>query len=172
VFTRDEEQVINGKINEDKMNMKIKQLNHNAGLTLIEAIVAMTIIAIAALGSLSYQYFGMKQDKTALVTLTATRLGELVLEDWKSTGGVAGYSPVPLQVGFQTGTAGSYLITVDGVAFSTSLAYNDIATDTTAGVTLRQIAATIRWRNDMGQGTISSSDPSITFTTSVRKDQD
>ena len=154
------------------MNMKIKQMNQNAGLTLIESLLAIVIIAIVALGSLSYQYLGVKQDKMALVTLAATRIGQLVLEDWKSTGGVADYSPVPLQVGFQAGTGGSYLITIDGVAFSTSLAYNDIATDAAAGITLRQIAATIRWRSDLGTGTIGSSDPSIVLTTSVRKDKD
>jgi Tfp pilus assembly protein PilV len=146
--------------------------NYAAGLTLIEALLAIVIIAIAALGSLSYQYLGAKQDKTALVTLAATRIGQLVLEDWKSTGGAADYSPVPLQTGFQAGTSGNYLITIDGVTFSTSLAYNDIATNNTIGVTLRQIAATVRWRSDLSQGTVSGSDPSMTFTTSVRRDKD
>ena len=60
---------------------------HKRGVTLIEALAAMVILAIAALGTLSYQYHSAKHSHITKLEMTATRTAQLLLEDWKSSGG-------------------------------------------------------------------------------------
>ena len=143
------------------------------GLTLIETVIAIAVIAIAALGSLQYLYFGALQTRVARLELIATRTAQLLLEDWKSTGGDDGYNPVSLGMGFTPISAGNYRITIGGATFYINLPpANDIDNDEFAGVTLRRLTATLRWRNDGTQGIISDDDPSLVFTTYVRRGQD
>jgi hypothetical protein len=42
--------------------------------------------------------------------------------------------------------------------------------DNVAGVTLQQLSVTVSWRKDYGNGAVSGSDPTLTFTTFVRRD--
>jgi type II secretory pathway pseudopilin PulG len=147
------------------------------GLTLIEACLAMAMIAIVAIGALSYQYFGIRHLRIAQADLAATRIGQLVLENWKGTGGVnsANYDLTTLGLGFQrptSPTAGNYYITVDGTTYYVWLAYEDKITDSDSGITLRQISATLRWPNNFGTGSVTANDPAVTLITYVRKGQD
>ena len=147
------------------------------GFTIVEVMLAMGIVIIVALGTLSFQYNGVKPARAAEAQITASRLGQLILEDWKSTGGDPGYDPNTLGLGFTTlVTSVKYSITLDYQTFYLQLAQqlapisSGSNPDPVAGVTLQQLSITVSWRKDYGDGTVSGSDPTLTFTTFVRRD--
>jgi Tfp pilus assembly protein PilV len=151
--------------------------HYRRGITLIEALIAMVMIVIIALGGLSYQYFGAKHFRIAHGELTATRATQLVLEDWKGSGAnaPANYDPSTLGLGFAKPIGGEdcdYIITVDGVKMYMTLAYNDVEVDTDSGITLRELDVTTQWRNDGGSAAPGASDPSIFMATYARRGQD
>ena len=155
--------------------MKIKANHLGKGVTLIEGLIAMAIIAILGLGALSYQYFGAKHFRIAHGELTATRTGQLIIEDWKANGAkdIINYDATQLGVGFvkpDPGDNSYYTITIDGVKLYITLSYNDVETDEDAGVTLRQINVQVQWKD--GPGTLTAEDPSITLSTYARLDSD
>ena len=145
----------------------------SAGMTLVEAMVAITILAIAAVGSLSFQYQVAGHSKIATAQLAATRTAQLLLEDWKSTGASDKYKPSALGLGFSTALSvpssfsapsglGStlnkavYAITVDGLPMLVMLQSQNVAQDTVAQVTLRQLSVTVEFgapsSSDIGKG--------------------
>jgi hypothetical protein len=135
--------------------------------------VAVAITVVVALGTLCYQYQGVRQSRIAQAQVTATRVGQILLEDWKSTGGDADYDPESLLLGFAKPPLGYYgacMITLDNQTFYMLLEHNDIDHDDVASVTLREISVTIKWRKDFTQGVVGSDDPSISLTTYVRRD--
>jgi type II secretory pathway pseudopilin PulG len=151
------------------------------GLTLIEAVLAIAMIAIVALGTLTYQYYGARHIRISQVDLIATRIGQLLLEDWKSVGGISAgsgignYNPTSLGLDF-TPEGSGYLLNIDDVTLHITLASDqiygdgDFAGKNYAGI-LRKISTTIRWRNDFGSGAISADSPSLVLTTYVRPGQ-
>jgi type II secretory pathway pseudopilin PulG len=141
------------------------------GLTLVEAVVAMAVLAVVVLGALGYQYYAALHSRIASAQITATRTAQLLLEDWKSTGdstggGLTTYDPSKLGLGFsaklsvpahwnyggvvganwQTLNSGVYAITVDGVPMVVMLRYDD---DTGGQVGLWQLTVIVNF------GTIS-----------------
>jgi type II secretory pathway pseudopilin PulG len=154
--------------------MKSRQVKRE-GFTLVEAMVATSVIVIAAIGSLAYQYFGVKHIRIANAELAATRIGQLLIEDWKSTGGSTEYDPMTLGMDFaapEAGELGAYTITVDGLKMYVFLEYENVAVDDFAGVTLREITVTIRWRSDFAPGGIEDDGPGVVLTSYVRCDRD
>jgi prepilin-type N-terminal cleavage/methylation domain-containing protein len=147
-----------------------------AGFTLVEVMVAVAVTIIVALGTLSYQYYGVRHDRLARAQLVAARLGQLVLEDWKSTGGDPYYDPTTLGLGFteiESGETGNCFIVIDDQTFYIQLVQSNPPApyeDTVAGVTLSQIRVITRWRKDFTRGATTASDPTITLTTYVRRD--
>jgi len=141
--------------------------------------VSVAIIIIVALGTLSFQYQSVKLNRSAEAQVTAAYLGQLLLEDWKSTFGDSGYDATSLGLGFVAPTApetGDYKITLDNQTFylqkNQQLAPVSSGSnpDTVAGITLQQLSVTVSWRKDYSSGAVSSSDPILTFTTFVRRD--
>ena len=135
--------------------------------------VSVVITVVLSLGTLCYQYQGVLHSRTAQAQVTATRVAQLLLEDWKSTGGDPDYDPESLGLGFTAPLSGEYgdcKITLDDQTFYIQLGRNDIDHDNVAGVTLREISVTVKWRKDFTQGAVGSSDPTICLTTYVRRD--
>jgi type II secretory pathway pseudopilin PulG len=64
--------------------------NRNTGLTLIEVMVSMLVIMIIVIGAVSYMYASMWNARRAEVRITATRIGQLLLETWKLSGSYDG----------------------------------------------------------------------------------
>jgi len=60
--------------------------NRNSGFTLIEVMVSMVVIMIIVIGAVSYMYACMWNARRADVRITATRVGQLLMETWKLTG--------------------------------------------------------------------------------------
>lgn len=140
------------------------------GLTLVETAIAMAILAITSIGALSYRYHSAQQIRVANAVTAATRIGQMVLEDWKSKGGAADYDPTSLNMGFTKNTIGdSYVIAIDGMSMAVWLDTSDVDTDAFYGIVLREVKCTVRWRNDTGIGTVGTTDPTAVFTTYVRR---
>ncbi len=149
------------------------------GFTLVEVMVSVAIIIIVSLGTLNFQYQGVKHSRSSEAQTTATRLAQLLLEDWKSTGGADDYDATSLGLGFlnpPTPDPGHYQITLDNQTFYIVMAQqlapvgSGSNPDPVAGVTLQQLSVTVSWRKDFSSGAISGSDPTLTFTTFVRRD--
>jgi prepilin-type N-terminal cleavage/methylation domain-containing protein len=158
--------------------------------TLIELMIAMAIIIIAAVGALGYQYYAAKQSRIGYAQTTATRIAQLLLEDWQSTGGDdKTYDPLKLNLGFSSAAVppdftmglslGSvlnnviYNITVNNVPMSVMLSWSDVDQDHTAGTTLRQLRAMVRWQQGYvleGGGTTLCNSPVVLTTSYIRLD--
>jgi prepilin-type N-terminal cleavage/methylation domain-containing protein len=146
------------------------------GFSIIEVMLAVSLTCVIALGTLGYQYFSVIHSRAADAQFMASRIAQLLIEDWKSASGDTDYNPESLRLGFaasntNTGEYGSYVITLGNIPFYIDLQNNDVDHDDDAGVILRQIAVTVKWRNDYTRGAIRSSDRMLTFTTYVRRDQ-
>jgi prepilin-type N-terminal cleavage/methylation domain-containing protein len=139
------------------------------GFSLVEVMIAVLIIIIVALGTLSFQYHGIKHSRASEAQIAAARLGQLLIEDWKSTDGKLTYDPATLGLGFILVSPWNYVITLDNQTFYLQLAWEHVDIpnnpDPVANVELYQISVTVSWRNDFGTGPITSSDHTLTFTT-------
>jgi prepilin-type N-terminal cleavage/methylation domain-containing protein len=150
--------------------------------TLIELMVALAVISIAALCALDYQYYAAKHSRIAHTQITAMRTAQLLMEDWKSVGGSTAYNPLNLQLGFSSASVPSgftlgqsigttlnntvYTITINNVSMLIILGYSDVEHDIISGTTLRQLTAMVRWQE--GGSTLCVSP--VVFTTYVRLD--
>ena len=144
---------------------------------MVEVMVAASITIIIALGTLCYQYYGVKHSRASQAQVTATRIGQLLLEDWKSTGGDPDYDPLALDLGFASpvpANPGHFLITLDNQTFYIQLAQQLVPIpnnpDPVNGVTLNQLNVTVKWRLDYGLGATTAGDPEVSLTTYVRRD--
>jgi Tfp pilus assembly protein PilV len=149
--------------------IRIKQ---NNGFTLIETVISAVCLSIIALGALSYQYFAATHNHIAKSQITATRTGQLLIEDWKNGGGSAAYDPTSLQLGFLKASekGWGYYIVVDNLPMYVNLSSSDVAHDDTAGVTIRQLDVRVAWRRDYQNGAPETDDPFIVLTTYARVD--
>jgi prepilin-type N-terminal cleavage/methylation domain-containing protein len=144
------------------------------GFSIIEVMLAVSLTCIIALGTLGYQYLTVKHGRATDAQFMASRIAQLLLEDWKGESGDTDYNPESLRLGFDapdTGEYGSYIIVLGNIPFYIDMESQDVDSDAAAGVTLRQIAVTVKWRHDYTRGAIRATDPMLTFTTYVRRDQ-
>jgi Tfp pilus assembly protein PilV len=152
------------------MNQRNRQFR--SGVTLAEVAVAIAVLAVASIGAINYQYHATRQGLIARSEITATRVAQLLLEDWKSRGGDETYNPVDLGLGFTAMQAANwYRIKVDNLPMSMNLQWKDVENDASAGVTLRELRVEFRWRVDRTDGAIRTLDPEYIMTTLVRRDQ-
>ena len=121
-----------------------------SGLTLIELMVAILLLAIAVIGAMGFRYFCAMDARRADVQMTGARLGWMLLENWKASGGDTTY--VPLIPGL-TITPGpgpakpadftqhqSYHVLVNGAHLYATLSYKN-ATPTEA----RKLNVNVAW---------------------------
>jgi len=145
--------------------MVTKHPKSGAAFTLIESMIAVFILAVAALGALSHQYHTARHAHTAKAQTTATYAAQLLLEDWKANNGSANYDPATLGLGFSTSSVGPEDVefvmtynhmgsmlngmlqeaTIDDVPMKILLAWKDIDTD--ESIQLKQISVIIKWGN-------------------------
>ena len=71
--------------------MRFRTGKFAAGVSLIDAMAAMLILSVMAVGAMGYQYYAAIHAKIARAQMVATRTAQLLLEDWKSTGGKSEY---------------------------------------------------------------------------------
>ena len=161
------------KTNQSKIRLERRNHSEN-GMTLVEVMLAASVVIIAALGTLCYEYLCVDHVRFARAQMTATRIGQLLIEDWKSTGGKDDYSPEDLNMNFilpPEVTMGDFMTIVDGLPLYISMDQDELLEDEFTGVKLNQLNVSIRWRRDLAAGAVGSDDPSVTFNTYVRRDQ-
>lgn len=165
--------------------MNAKRPKFATAVTLVEVMVAMAILTIAALGALSYQYHAAGHARIARAQSAATHVAQLLLEDWKGTGGSEKYDPGILALGFSSPqpipakwpsvkalalakplNSAVYAISIDDLPMLVTLRWRDVAYDSTAGVKLRQLGVAVRF------GVINQLEniPPVVLTTYVRLD--
>lgn len=144
------------------------------GFSLLEVLIAIALVCIIAVGPIGFHHINIKQSRTADTQFLALRIAQLLIEDWKSNSGNTDYDPRTLKLGFMSpdyNEQGNYVVIVDNIPFYIIMQSADIEKDSAAGITLRQITVTVKWRGDYTRGSIRSYDPSLTFDTYVRRDQ-
>ena len=112
--------------------------NRNSGLTLIEVMISIVVIMIIVIGAISYMSACMWNARKADVRITATRVGELLLDSWKNTGGAMTFDPQYILAflpnsditsdngpGGFTDVLAEYRILVNGVNYFVTLSYQD-----------------------------------------------
>ena len=158
------------------------------GMTLAEVMVASVVLVVAALGALRCQYYATGHGRTARAQIAAARVAQLLIEDWKSTGGSTEYDPYALDMGFSRARAipdgfttaeglgavlndGVYAITVDGMSILAMLKYLDVNEDGSASAALRQLAVVVRFAegDNTADNRLADMDP-VTLVTYVRLD--
>jgi prepilin-type N-terminal cleavage/methylation domain-containing protein len=164
----------------------------DAGVTLIEVVMAMAILVFSSVGALSYQYYAARDASIADAQITASRLAMLLLEDWKSTGGSKDYDPSALNLGFTSALQvpahfsqgkgqglgsplhdGVYAIMIGDVPIMVMLTWTDVAEDDVSGVILRKLDATVTFDSaweGKSQKKLESLNP-IILTSYVRVDE-
>ena len=173
--------------------MTIRKHKFLPAVTLVEVMAATVILITSSIGALSYQYYSARDAQKARSQIIATRVAQLLLEDWKSTGGSSEYNPKTLGLGFSSPLPipshfsegvgqelGSplrdsvYDITIDYVPMMAMLTWSDVAQDDISQVILRQLNVTVTF-GSVDQDTIEeksqyeSLNP-IVLTTYVRVD--
>jgi prepilin-type N-terminal cleavage/methylation domain-containing protein len=154
--------------------------NRNNGLTLIEVMVSMLVILIIVIGAVSYMYASMWNARRAEVRITATRVGQLLLETWKVTGpvvngvwNVTAFNPITdfgpeLPTNFQATAIdlggigvelGDYQIQIDGVHYFVTLLYNNSQP--------RMLNARVAWNIDLASATLGSNFKYIDLTSNA-----
>ncbi len=155
--------------------LAIKRVKSEGGITLVESLITASVLVIISMGALSYQYHAARHGRIAEAQITATRTAQLLLEDWKSTGGSRDYDPSGLELGFseplQIPSLWSegqgigqgnplhnavYSITVNGLPMQVMLKWMDVETDIEAKVTLRELAVMVRFVKSGGQNPASA----------------
>ena len=154
--------------------MTCKDAKRRCGMTLIEVLIATSVITIAATGALSYEYCGAREMRTAKAYAEAVRISHFLLEDWKANGGSALYArasasvhnPVKLNMGFTYDQIDDlYKIDVDNIHMRIKL-LRIVEEGRPILITAR-----MRWRNDFVDGDIADNDPIVELTTCARADQ-
>lgn len=78
--------------------MYAKRFVRAGGVTLVELMVCILILSIVMLGTMVYQYSSIQQTHMAQGQMEATRIAQLLIEDWKASGAVFDYDPEKLQL--------------------------------------------------------------------------
>lgn len=142
------------------------------GFSFIEMMIAILILAVVSLGTLSYQLHAVQRNTKSDTKMAAVRMGTLVIENWKSTGGSDGYDPTQQHLGIsKVQNEDLYKVIIDNVPYYLSFTFQDLDTNVTTGVTLRELSVLVQWCEDCGDQIPGGSDPSTTLYNYVRRDQ-
>jgi hypothetical protein len=152
-----------------------RRINNRRAMTLLEVMMAVSFVIIAALGTMCYEYLTIDHVKIARAELTATRIGQLLIEDWKSTGGDLDYNPEDLNMGFDLpdGLMTNCVTVVDGLPLHISMTESPVegGVDTFSGTKLSELSVVVSWKKNFGSGAVEDDDPRVDLVTYVRQDQ-
>ena len=171
------------------MMVAIKRRKFASAVSLVEVLVASVVLSVATIGAMSYEFHTSRDAKIARAQIAATRTGQLLLEDWMSTGGSTDYDPSALGLGFSGAVAipsgfsdssglGSplnsavYAITVDEMPMLAMLTRRNVDTDAATGAVLRQLGVIVEFgalEADESVGRLEDIPP-VVLTTYVRAD--
>ncbi|MHC4559194.1 MAG: type IV pilus modification PilV family protein [Planctomycetota bacterium] len=145
------------------------------GISLIEAMNAILILSIAAIGASGYRYFATLDAQKAEMQITAARIGHLLSESWRALQGAETYDPAAhldsgLTIAKSDGpdapegftSLGSYTVVLNDAAYYMTLSWKDVSTD------LRALNIVLIWmQTNQGQNEINEAGKSFELTTYV-----
>ena len=158
------------------MSRMKRTIKHLYGLTLIEIMVSILIMAIVAVGTSSFRYYTMIDTIKAEKQIAGARIALLLCESWKGVRGSNTFDPF---VTFQTdlsiaGSAegpsapagltslNSYRITSENTSYYATLAWKDDS------LGFRELNVAVQWDQRMnGSGVFSEVDKTYSLTTYV-----
>ena len=132
--------------------LKTKRFCFRRGVSLLEIVIAIVILAVAVIGASGYRYYTALDARKAVMQSTAARIGLLLCESWRGLGGAETYDPtahlgpeLPITAG--SGPAkpedftllGSYAIVLNGANYYATLSWKDVS----AG--LRALSVVVAW---------------------------
>jgi hypothetical protein len=160
------------------MNKEMKlPKRKSAGLTLVEILIAMTLIILVVIGSMSFRYRAVMDAREADARITAARVGSMLLNAWVARIGSASFDPVaefnpgiPILVS-TSGPAvptgfielNKYHIICDDVNYYSTLSHKPTSSGQAGALTI-----TINWLNDYRVWSESAAKQSVELTTFVR----
>ena len=127
--------------------MKPKAGKMRSGLTLIEVMVAMVVIVVGVLGAMMYRYHTAFDARKADLHMGATRIGLLLLEEWKGMSG-ATYDPTKTETDLIIGgTSPDYTASISG---GTGAGYHVVmpqppVTVNLNGIDMNELKVTVYW---------------------------
>jgi prepilin-type N-terminal cleavage/methylation domain-containing protein len=155
--------------------MKTATLKRVKGMTLIEIMEALLVLAIAVLGASGYRYYSALDARKADMNATGSRIGMLLCESWRGAAGSETYDPVanlgseltiaPLALSSQFSAAdftslGGYMVVADGINYYAALGYKDVSPG------LRALNVVVGWaQKDQGPSTPGDADKLFKLTT-------
>jgi Tfp pilus assembly protein PilV len=143
--------------------MRTNQTKHNTALTLIEVMVVVLIIAVAVIGAMGFRFYCVADAKKADVQAGAARIGSMLLESWKGTGGLSNYNPTTQFSAFtsrfeikQEGTSNNYWVhdkansvtSSDGIHY-----YVTLSRTAPTSTSLAVLNVTVAWRKTYSDNT-------------------
>ena len=147
-------------------------VKHKYAFTLVEVVITIGLLAVLALGALSYQFHAIKQVKRAGSKMSATRCAMLILENWKIEGGSENYDPANLDPSIsRVSNSDKYVVVINDIYYYLELTASDVQSNDETGVTLRELAVSVQWNPNYNEGLPGSDAPISTFNTFVRCDQ-
>jgi hypothetical protein len=140
--------------------MRYKTVKFKHAFTIIEAMLAITVLLIAILGTSAFRYHTALSARRADLHTTSARVALLLCEGWTGTGGATNFDPVAAfgsdvniisSVGPSTPSGftsiGSYRIMLEGNDYYATMSWQNIAAE------LRALNVIVSW-DQFGRGTV------------------
>jgi len=145
------------------------------GISLIEAMNAIVILAIAVMGASAYKYSATLDARKAETYITSARIGHLLCESWCGLQGTETYDPAAhlgsgLAITKSDGpaapqgftTLGTFELLLNDVVYHINLSWKDVSTN------LRALNVVLVWpQRGQGQNEIEQADKSFELTTYI-----
>ena len=155
--------------------MANKHFRRLRGMTLVEVMESILVLSIAVLGASGYRYYSALDVRRADMHTTAARIGMLLCESWRGTGGNESYDPLGhlgSELSIQEDLApamlrpvdftplGYYEVAVDDTTYYAALSWKDITAD------IRALNVAVAWsQRDQGETGIRDADKVFRLTT-------
>ncbi len=158
--------------------MAVKRCKLSLGVTMIEVMVAIVIVATVVLGTSGYRYYSALDVRKAAMQSTAARIALLLCENWRGRGlnDITTFDPVAglgseLEIDYDNAGGsegdftrhGAYTIQVGGVTYYATMAWVEL------GEELRALNVAVSWaqRQSSEGGKEPAADKSYYLTTFV-----
>ena len=133
--------------------MNARKRTMRSGTTIVEIMSGLLVIVVAVLGAIMYRYHSALDARRADLHMGATRMGLLLLEEWKGMSGAA-YDPTKIETDLSVigmkGTAPNYTATISSATGSVPSNYYIVipqppATVNLGGLDMKELKVAVYW---------------------------
>lgn len=159
----------------EKVFKKRTKVRLRSGISLIEAMNAIAILAIAVIGASAYKFCATMDAQKAETYITSARIGHMLCESWCGLQGAENYDPAThlgsgLAITQSDGpdappgftSIGTYELLLNDVVYHINMSWKNVNTD------LRALNVVLVWPQRVhGQSEIEQADKSFELTTYI-----